>query len=334
MKNTKRFLVIAVMVILVVAVCSTMFMSCSKDTDYTVGVCQLVQHPALDSATQGFVDALKEEIEAAGKTITIDVQNASGESTNCATIVNKFVSSSYDLIMANATPALTAAAQATKKIPVLGTSITDYATALNIDSSAWTGTVGGNISGTSDLAPIDKQAQMVLDLIPTATKVGILYCSSEPNSLYQANKFETEIKAKKSTITVEKYTFSDSNDLGAVLDRIAAAGLSALYIPTDNVCASNTGIINQKATAASLPIVAGEESIAKGCGVATLSISYYDLGKATGKMAADILLGKANVSEMEIQYASATTYEYIASRCTALGITVPSDYVAIEETAA
>ena len=338
MKNTKRFLVIAVMAIVVVSLCATMFMSCDQEQDisiylvpdkaeYTVGVCQLVQHVALDAATQGFVDALTEEMEAAGKKVTVDVQNASGDPAICSTIANKFVSSKYDLIMANATPALQAAANATLTIPVLGTSITEYGTALGVKD--FTGTLGNNISGTSDCAPLDKQADMIFELIPTAKKVGILYCSSEANSKYQVEQVEKFIKQNHKDVTIVKKSFSDTNDLASVVSSFVGA-VDAVYIPTDNTCANNAASINAILEPARIPVIAGEEGIAKGCGVATLSISYYDLGKVTGHMAAQILLGK-NVALMPIEYASSTTYEYVASRCTALGITVPDNYVAINE---
>ena len=289
---------------------------------YTVGICQLVQHPALDAATQGFQDALT---KALGEDkVAFDVQNASGEPTNCTTIVNKFVSSKVDLIMANATPALQAAVQATKDIPVLGTSVTDYASALEIEG--WTGTVGGNVSGTSDLAPLDGQAAMIKELFPDAKTVGILYCSSEANSQYQVDVITGYLT--EMGLTVTPYSFTDTNDVASVAQ--AACASDVIYIPTDNTAASNTESIANVVLPAKVPVVAGEAGICGGCGVATLSISYYDLGYATGEMAAKVLKGEAKISEMPVQYAPEFTKQYNAANCEALGITVPADYTPME----
>lgn len=296
----------------------------TKKSSYKVGICQLVQHPALDAATAGFMDTLKEKVEAAGKTVEFDKQNASGENTVCTTIVNNFVAADYDLILANATASLQAAANATLKIPILGTSITDYASALNL--TGWNGTVGGNISGTSDLAPLDKQADIFTDLLPEAKKVGILYCSAEPNSKYQADTIKPYLEAKG--ITVTYYSFTDSNDIATVLNGLKNK-VDALYIPTDNTAANNTALIDSICRPARIPIVAGEEGICGGCGIGTLSISYRSLGEKTGEMAAEILLEGKLVSDMPVQYADATTYKYNAAICTELGITVPQNYEAI-----
>lgn len=291
---------------------------------YTVGICQLVQHEALDAATQGFMDALTAQL---GENVTFDLQNAAGDSATCATIANQFVSSDVDLIMANATPPLQAAAAATNEIPILGTSVTDYATALEIDN--WTGTTGTNISGTSDLAPIDQQAALLNELFPEATNVGIIYCSAEANSLYQAELMKNYL-ADYGTYTVKEYTFADSNDIASVVTN-AVSECDVLYVPTDNTAAANTEVINNIALPAGVPIVAGEEGICAGCGVATLSISYYDLGYATGLMATRVLYGGEDVSTMQVEYAPQVTKKYNAATCEALGITVPDDYVAIGE---
>ena len=285
---------------------------------YTVGICQLVQHDALDAATKGFQDALT---EALGDKVTFDVQNASGEPANCTTIVNKFVSSKVDLIMANATPALVAAKEATDKIPILGTSVTDYASALGIEG--WTGTVGTNISGTSDLAPLSEQAAMIPELCPDAKTVGIVYCSAEANSQYQVDVitgYLTELG-----LTVTPYPFTDTNDVASVT-QTACAGSDVLYIPTDNTAASNTEAIANVVLPAKVPVFAGESGICAGCGVATLSINYYDLGYATGKMAAKVLTGEAKISEMPVEYAPQVTKMYNADNCAALGITIPDGY--------
>ena len=288
---------------------------------YTVGICQLVQHVALDAATQGFKDAL---IEALGDKVQFVEQNAANDIPTCATIVNGFVSDGVDLILANATPALQAAVAATDSIPILGTAVTEYGVALDIKD--FNGTVGGNVSGTSDLAPLDQQAAMILELFPDAKKVGILYCSAEPNSVYQSDVVKAELE--KSGVTVSVYTFADSNDVAAVT-ATACDENDVLYIPTDNTAASCTEAINNVAEPAGVPIIAGEEGICAGCGVATLSINYYDLGVTTGKMAAKILTGEANISEMPIEYFPDPVKKYNPAICEVLGITVPEDYVAI-----
>ena len=290
---------------------------------YNIGICQLVQHEALDAATQGFKDALVEKLGEGS--VKFDEQNASGDSANCATIVNGFVSNGVDLILANATAPLQAAAQATADIPVLGTSITDYATALDI--SDWTGTVGNNISGTSDLAPLDQQAAMIQELFPDAKSVGLLYCSAEPNSVYQCDVIEGYLTEEG--YTVARYAFTDTNDVTSVA-QTAADNSDVIYIPTDNTAASNTEAIANVVIPAKVPVVAGEEGICKGCGVATLSISYYDLGYATGEMAYVILAEGADITTMDVRYAPNVTKKYNAKICEELGITVPDDYVAIQ----
>lgn len=290
---------------------------------YTVGICQLVQHDALDAATEGFKKALTDEF---GDDVKFDEQNAQNDSNTCSTIINSFVSNGVDLILANATPALQAAAAGTDTIPVLGTSVTEYGVALQLKD--FNGTVGGNISGTSDLAPLDGQADMLQELFPNAKKVGLLYCSAEPNSKYQVDTIKANLEKKG--YSCEYYAFSDSNDLSSVTTSAAQAS-DVIYLPTDNTVASNTGIINNICLPAKVPVVSGEEGICKGCGVATLSISYYDLGYTTGQMAVKILKGKSDISDMPIEYAPNTTKKYNKAICDELGIKVPDDYVAIEE---
>ncbi len=290
---------------------------------YTVGICQLVQHEALDAATQGFKDALTEKL---GDRVTFDEQNASGDSATCATIANQFVSSNVDLIMANATPPLQACAAATSTIPVLGTSVTDYATALQIDD--WSGKTGMNISGTSDLAPLSEQAKLLNELFPDAKTVGLIYCSGEPNSLYQVNVISKELEALG--YTCQEFSFADSNDIASVTTS-AVSLVDVIYIPTDNAAASATEVIDNICLPAGIPIVASEEGICAGCGVATLSISYYDLGYQTGLMAYEVLENGADVSTMDIEYAPNVTKKYVPSRCEALNVTIPEGYEAIAE---
>lgn len=289
-------------------------------TVYHVGICQLVEHPALDAATEGFQAALTEKL---GDQVQFDVQNAQGDSPTCSTICTTFVANDYDLILGNATAALQAAVAATSDIPILGTSITDYATALSIDD--WTGTTGMNVSGTSDLAPLDKQAECIKELFPDAKNIGILYCSAEPNSLYQADVITDALTDMGYTVKV--YTFADSNDVASVTQSACDAS-DVLYIPTDNTAASCTEAINNVATK---PIFAGEEGICSGCGVATLSINYYDIGYQAGLMGYEILVNGADPSTMDIQFAPQVVKKYNAANVEKYALTIPDDYVAIEE---
>jgi len=301
--------------------------SCSeakKDDTYTVGICQLLAHPALDEATKGFKDALTAKL---GDKVTFDEQKAAGSATNCTTIVSKFVSDKVDLIMANATDALAAAAQATDSIPVVATSITDYATALGM--TEWTGKTGFNVTGTADLAPIADQAAMIKELVPEAKNVGILYCSSEKNSKYQADVMTAELT--KLGITSKIYTFVDTNNIIPVTQQMVDDKCDAIFIPTDNKAADNTEAINNVLEPSKIPVIAGEIGICKGCGVATLSISYYDIGYRAGEMAYEILVNGKNPADMEIEYAKDLTKQYIPSRAEALGLKIPEGYEAVTD---
>ena len=297
--------------------------SAGSDGTYTIGICQQMEHPALDAATEGFQDACKEKF--GGDNVEFDVQNAQGEQTMCSTIINNFVSSDVDLILANATLPLQTAAQATADIPILGTSVTDFASALGI--SDWTGATGVNISGTCDLAPIEEQEDMLTELLPEAKTVGILYCSAESNSKYQAELFETELE--KDGIEYKEYTAADSNEIQSVVTN-AVSECDAIYIPTDNTMASNTQIINNICLPAKVPVIAGEQGICSGCGIATLSISYYDIGYRAGEMAYEILAEGADISTMKVETAPQVTKMYNPTICEELGITVPDDYEPIE----
>lgn len=307
---------------MVAGLAGTVTVHAEEQKTYNIGICQLVQHEALDAATQGFEDAVKEGLGE--ENVTFDEQNAQGDSATCSTIINNFVSSNVDLILANATASLQAAAAGTSDIPILGTAVTEYGVAL--DLTDFDGTVGGNISGTSDLAPLDQQAAMLNELFPDAKTVGLLYCSAEPNSQYQVDTVKAALEDLG--YTCEYYAFSDSNDISSVVTN-AVADSDVIYVPTDNTAASNTELINNICLPAKVPVIAGEEGICSGCGVATLSISYYDLGKATGEMAVKILKDGEDISTMPIEYAPNFTKEYNADICAELGIEVPDDYVAI-----
>ena len=296
----------------------------SGDGDsYTIGICQMLEHPALDAATEGFQDACKDKFGE--DNVDFDVQNAQGEQAMCSTIVNNFVSADVDLMLANATLPLQTAAQATADIPILGTSITDYATALEI--SDWTGATGINVSGTSDLAPIDEQADMTLELLPDVKTVGILYCSAEPNSKYQAELYAEAMKEKN--VECKEFTAADSNEIQSVVTS-AIEQCDAIYIPTDNTIAANTDIVKNVCLPAKIPVIAGEEGICAGCGVATLSISYYDIGYKAGEMAYDVLENGEDISTMDIEFAPQVTKKYNQEICDELEIAIPDDYEMIE----
>ena len=293
----------------------------ADDGKYYIGICQLVTHDALDAATNGFMDAVKAELGE--ENVKFDLQNAAGDSNTCASIANAFVAAEVDLIMANATPALQNAQAATADIPILGTSVTEYGVALDI--ADFTGTVGGNVSGTSDLAPLEDQAAMLQEWFPDAKTVGLLYCSAEPNSKYQVDTMQALLEGKG--YECKMFAFADSNDMPAVTNA-ACEYADVIYLPTDNAVASATDIIDGICRPAGIPIIAGEEGICAGCGVATLSISYYDLGYTTGQMAAKILKGEADISTMKIEYAPAVK-KYNPEICNALGLTAPEGYAPI-----
>lgn len=322
----KKILSVVMALALAFTACAALT-SCGSST-YTVGICQQMPHEALDAATQGFKDALTAELGA--DSVTFIEQNAQGDSTACTTIVNDFVTKNVDLILANATNALQAAANGTTTIPVLGTSVTEYGTALGIEN--FDGLVGSNVSGTSDLAPLDEQASIITELFPDTKTVGMLYCSAEANSAYQVKVVKEYLEGKG--ITCTDFPFADSNDIAAV-SKAAAAACDVLYIPTDNTAASFTESINGAVLPTGTPIVGGDEGICKGCGVATLCISYYDLGEATGKMAAKVLTGKEKIEEMEIAYSEKFSKVYNKTICEELGIDIAkleeAGYTAIAE---
>lgn len=327
----KKILSLVMAVLLVCGICFSLT-SCGASADFTVGVAQLAPHVALDAASQGFMDALEAELAKEGKTVKFVEQNAGGDISACTGIIGSFVANGYDLILANATPVLQAAKSATSTIPILGTSVTEYGVALGIKD--FNGTVGTNISGTSDLAPLTEQAQMMIDTLglKSGDKVGLLYCSAEDNSTYQVAVVGDYLEDKG--IVCTKYAFADSNDLSAVTTK-AASECKAIYVPTDNTVADNTGVINNICIAKKVPVFAGEEGICATCGYATLSIDYYSLGKKTGEMAAKILLGKAHIEDMAIEYDANPTKKYNKEICDALGIDTAkleaAGYVAISK---
>lgn len=314
----KKQLLTIMTVSAVMAASSGTIVNAEEHPAFTVGICQFEQHNALESATRGFKDALTEKL---GDSVTFYEQNAQGDYATCTSLINDFVSRDVDLILANATAALQAAATATTDIPILGTSVTEYGTALQRED--FDGTVGGNISGTSDLAPLDEQAAMVKELFPDAGTIGLLYCSAEPNSQYQADIVQSELEAMG--YTCKAYTFSDSNDLSSVT-MTAASKCDVLYVPTDNTAAANAELIANICIPEGVPVIAGEESTCRLCGVATLSIDYYDIGYTTGEMAARILADGEDISTMPVEYTDTFTKRFNESICEQLRIEVPDDY--------
>lgn len=320
----KKLIAMVLAAVMVLAMASAAPAAKAEEAKYTIGICQLMQHAALDAATQGFMDALTEKL---GDSVTFDLQNAQGEPTTCSTIVTGFVANEYDLIMANATPALLAAVSATDTIPILGTSVTDYATALAIDDMDASVGTGINVSGTSDGVPAQLYADILMELIPEAKKVSIVYCSAEPNSEFQADQFIACMDA----IGVETavYTFADSNDIQAVVSA-AIEDADAMYIPTDNTAASNMTIVSNICAPAGMPVICGEEGMCGVGGLATVTISYYDIGYVCGEMAYDILVNGADVSAMPIGYAASPEKKYNADYAEAIAFEMPESYVAIE----
>ena len=310
-------IVLAVLMLLALSACGA-----ADDGKFVVGVCQYMPHDSLDQSTQGFQDAL---MEALGEDkVVIKVQNAAGEISTCSTIVDGFLAEKVDLIMANATPALQAAVAATNEIPVLGTSVTDYAAALGM--SQWNGLVGGNVSGTSDLGPLDEQAAIIQELFPEAKIVGLLYCSAEPNSVYQIEIMEDSLT--QMGYTCQRFVFNDANDLHSVT-QAAVDVVDVMYMPTDNVAANYPETIGNVLLPAHIPLVTGEANSCRVAGVATVSIDYYELGYITGQMAAKVLTGEADISQMPIGYASGATKLYNAELCRDLFIAVPDGYEAL-----
>ncbi len=314
----KLFAVLAVFAVIAGIGAAVNVLKKENSQTYKVGICQFTQHKALDAATQGFKDALTERLQ---DRVMFDEQNAQGDYSACTTAINGLVSANVDLILANSTAALQTAVTSTDRIPILGTSVTEYGAALQLED--FNGTVGGNISGTSDLAPLDEQAAMIQELFPEAVQIGLLYCSAEPNSQYQVDVMKEELEALGYTCTL--YGFSDSNDVSSVTIN-AAASCDVIYVPTDNTAASNAELIGNICIPDKVPVITGEESTCRICGVATLSISYYDLGYTTGQMAVRILADGEDISTMAVEYAPDVTKRYNTEVCDALGIQIPEDY--------
>ena len=318
----KKILAIALtlLMLLSLAACGT---AASDDGKYVIGICQMTKHPSLDQASEGFKDAVTAALGA--ENVVFKEQDAAGEYATCGVVIDGFIAEQVDLILANSTTPLQVAVSATGEIPILGTSITDYAAALNM--SEWTGSVEGNVSGTTDLAPLDQQAAVIAELFPDAQNVGLLYCSSEANSVYQVRIIQAYLNDMGYSCT--EFAFADVNDMSYVVES-ACESSDVIYIPTDNTCATYTENIANVVLPAGVPVVTGDTSTCAAAGVATFSISYYDLGAATGEMAVRILTGEADIADMAIQPAGEAVKLYNPTNCEKLGITVPDGYQAVE----
>lgn len=327
MKKLLSILLVALMALTLVG-CGSKDSATTTDTPaekkLKVGVIQLLEHAALDAATQGFCDAVEAALGDKLEGGKVVVQLAQGEPQVCSTIATGYVTDEYDLIMGNATPALLAARNVTDTIPVLGTSVTDYASALELELV--NGATGINVSGTSDGVPAEAYVECLLEVVPEAKNVSVVYCSAEPNSVKQADDFKAVAEAAGLTVTI--VTFDDSNDMQAKVTS-AVDGADALYIPTDNTAASNMGIVKNVCEPLNLPVICGEEGMCAVGGTATVSISYYNIGKVCGEMAVAILNG-ADVSTTAIGYDNEPVKKYNAENVAAIGIEMPAAYVAIE----
>ena len=307
----KQFLSIILALAMLIA-CTSMF-ACEEKADFTIGICQLMEHESLDKATKGFVDALTEEMNKAGKTVKFDTQVA-GDAQLCSTVINTFTAKNVDLIMANATPALTAAAEATSTIPVLGTSVTDY-------NDTFKNNIPENVSGTSDAVPFNEQAQMMIDTLglTAESKVGVIYCANESNSLIQYNAVKALFEAQN--IEVEAYTFSDvATELQALVNS-AVSECDAIYVPSDNTVADNDTVVGTICEENNVPVFTSYGG--KICD-ASLALDYYQLGFETGKMAADILLNGKKASDIEIKTLIPSVV-YNEELCEKLGVAVPEN---------
>jgi putative ABC transport system substrate-binding protein len=286
---------------------------------YNIGIIQYVEHPALDAAREGFVDALADNGFVDGDNITLDVQNAQADQSNLKTISQRFVNNNEDLILAIATPAAQAIASETTEIPVLGTAITDYEVAKLVDSNE---APGGNISGTTDINPVKEQIDLMVQLVPDVENVGLLYTSSEDNSVLQAELVKEACEALG--LNVVEATVTSSNDVQQVTQSLVGK-IDALYIPTDNVLASSMPIVSEITTENMIPVICGEENMVLSGGLATLGINYYNLGYQTGEMAVKVLNGEAEPATMPIE--SQTEFSYVINGDVAdmIGIEIPTD---------
>lgn len=267
----------------------------AKEGAFKIGIIQLVEHDALDKAREGFIEDLKENGFVDGENIIIDYQNAQADQSNLKTISQRFVQNDDDLILAIATGAAQSVAAETSDIPILGTAITDYEAAQLVESND---APGGNVSGTTDLTPVEKQVELLKEMMPDVKTLGVLYNSSEVNSEIQAQMAQEA--AEKEGIECKTATVTNTNDIAQVMESIAG-DVDAIYIPTDNTFASAMATVSKIAEEYKLPTICGEQGMVESGGLATVGIDYYKLGKQTGEMAVKILKDGANVAEMPIE---------------------------------
>lgn len=289
-----------------------------KDT-LSIGIIQYVEHVALDSSREGFVNALKDNGYVEGQNMTIDVQNAQSDQSNLATISDRFVSNKVDLVLGIATPAVQSIAGKTAEIPILGTAVTDYVAAKLVDSNE---EPGGNVSGTTDMNPIKEQIDLLVKLVPDAKTVGVLYTSSEDNSILQAKLAKEAIEALGLAYT--EVTVTNSNDVQQATQSIVDK-CDAIYIPTDNTFASAMPVVHGVTTQSKTPVICGESGMVQNGGLATLGINYYDLGYQTGLMAVRILKGEAEPATMSIESASGFDFAINGTVAEEIGIEIPED---------
>lgn len=313
----KRIIVCMLLISMVTAALA----GCGKEKVFKIGVNQYVTHAALDASYQGFVDALKEAGYEDGKNIKIDYQNANADQPTASTIATKLVNDNSDLILAIATPSAQASATATKEIPILITAVTDPAGSKLVASNE---APGGNVSGTSDLNPVEDQIDLLLKLVPEAKHIAILYCSSESNSKIQVEMATTAAEAVG--LSVEEASVSNSNEIQQVVQSLVGK-VDAIYAPTDNVIAAGMTTVAQVANDNGIPVICGESGMVDNGGLATYGINYYELGVLTGKQAVKIIKGEAKIGDMPIEYLSVDSLELAINEEVAekLGITIPED---------
>lgn len=309
----------------------TSVVACSSNKDsgkVTIGLIQYIQHDALDKATEGFKAALKDNGYIEGENLVYDDQNAGGEEANCVTIADKFVNEKVDLIFANATPAAQAVANKTTDIPVVITSVTDPESAGLVDTNE---NPGGNVTGTSDLTPVENQLDLLVQLLPNAKKVAVMYCGAEDNSIFQAKiamNYLSELG-----LTGQETTVSDSNSIQQVVESLIGK-VDAIYIPTDNLLASGMATVTLIANKNNLPVIVGESGMVSNGGLATYGIDYYNLGYKSGEMAVKILKGESKPADMAIEYLPAEDCELVVNTTSAkeLGLTISEDILAKAKT--
>ena len=285
---------------------------------FQIGIVQLAEHPALDEATRGFKEFLTEKL---GDKVQFNVQNAQGEQTNCTTIVNQFVSSKVDLIMANATNAVKAAREATSDIPVVGTSVTDYVYSGLVASNE---APGANVTGASDMNPVNVQVQLMKTLCPEVKTVGIVINSGEENSAIQAEEAKTAFEAEGFAVKI--YSVADTNEIQTVVTA-ACNEVDAFYEPTDNLIAANVPTMSNITTAAGKPVICGEGGMCESGFLATYAISYYELGRAAGEQAYNILVNGADPATTPIFFFDVSNLSLVINEENAaeLGITIPEE---------